>query len=206
MPENDPEPDDADEPDAPPAEHDSDEDVPPAVVDEVERLTRLARDAIDENEAAAYREERDALAAEYDFRARVRDEGARDTLVLYPEEWLADGLIQREEIEDIDRGIERPLESPGPADDWAEVESHNRAIVDRIAAERGEPHVGNVTAFADFMSNHYARAIDDATDAEVTEFLEEYYPRNAWPTESQREAVEESLALAFEVAESIGPD
>jgi hypothetical protein len=185
---------------------DGDEEVPPSVVDEAERLTRLAREAIDENEAAAYREERDALVAGHDFRARVREDGGRDTLVLYPDEWMADGLIQRDQIEDVDRGIERPLEAPGAEDDWEEVESHNRAVADRVAAEHGEPHAANVSAFADFMSNHHARAIDDATDADAEEFLGEYYPRNAWPTDRQRDAVEESVALAFETADAIAPD
>jgi hypothetical protein len=185
---------------------DADPEVPPAVVDEAERLTRLARDAIDENETDLYREKRDEIVSEHDFEARVREEGSRDTLVLYPAEWIEDGLIQRDRIEDVDRGIERPLDAPGAADDWEEVESHNRAIVARVADEHGDTHAANVAAFADFMGNHHARAIDDATDADVEEFLTEYYPRNAWPTGDERDAVEESLALAFEAADVSGPD
>lgn len=179
---------------------DPDPTVPPTVVDEAERLTRLAREAVDENEIEAYHDERDALVDDHDFRARVRDDGSRETLVLYPAEWMEDGLIQRDRIEDVDRGIERPLDAPGAEDDWEEVESHNRSIVERIAADHGEPHATNAAAFADFMGNHHSRAIDDATDAEIEEFLTEYFPRNAWPTADECDAVEESLALVFETA------
>jgi hypothetical protein len=185
---------------------DAEQEVPPDVVDEVERLTRLARDAVDENEAAAYRAERDDLVSTHDFEARVREDEARDTLVLYPAEWIdEDGLIRRERIEDVDRGIERPLEGPGAGDDWEEIEAYNSEVVERVADEHGEHHAANARAFADFMGNHRASPLDDATDDDVAEFLDEYYPRNVWPTDEQREVVAESVELALETAESTGP-
>ncbi|SNR31670.1 hypothetical protein SAMN06266787_1011233 [Halorubrum ezzemoulense] len=71
-------------------------DVPVEAVDEAERLTRLAREAESaeptpeiEQAADQYRERRDALAAEYGYTARVRDED--DALVLYPDGEIARG-------------------------------------------------------------------------------------------------------------------
>jgi len=185
---------------------DSEQEVPPDVVDEAQRLTRLAREAADENEATAYREDRDDLVSAHDFEARVREGESGDTLVLYPAEWIdEDGLIRRERIEDVDRGIERPLDGPGVGDDWAEIERYNSEVVERVADEHGATHAANVRAFADFMGNHHARPLDDATDDEITEFLEEYYPRNVWPTDEQRAVVAASVEIALDVADSTGP-
>ncbi len=50
------------------------------------------------------------------------------------------------------------------------------------------------------MGNHYARRLETAGPRECREFLEEYLPRNAWPTEEQLAAAAESVALAFEAA------
>jgi hypothetical protein len=172
------------------------------VIDEVERLTRLARDAVDGQEAAAYRERRESLLAEYDFTARVREDDAYDTLVLHPEEWLDDGVVQMAAVEDVDRGIERSLGGPGAGEDWDAVAKRNREIAAAVAEEHGEVHGENAAALAEFMSNHYAKPIDAATDDEIEEFVAEYFPRNAWPSEAQRERVDRSVALVFEVAES----
>jgi hypothetical protein len=65
----------------------------------------------------------------------------------------------------------------------------------------GDRHADNASAFADFMSNHYARPVESATSDEVAEFLDEYYPRNVWPTERQRAIVKESIDLVFEAAD-----
>ncbi|WP_411907620.1 hypothetical protein, partial [Salmonella enterica] len=67
-------------------------DVPAEVVDEAERLTRLARQTEDEAAAAFYRDRRDELVDGHDYVPRLRDED--DTLVLYPEEWMDDGTVQ----------------------------------------------------------------------------------------------------------------
>jgi hypothetical protein len=177
--------------------------LPADVVEEAERLTRLARDAVDESEAAAYRDRRASLLADHDYRARVRDDDSRDVLVLHPDEWLDDGLVQVDQIEDLDRGIERPLSGPGEADDWATVDEHNQAVVERVQSEHGEVHGENAAAFAQFMSNHYARAVESVTDAEKEEFLTEYFPRNAWPSDEQRDVVDESLRLAIAAGETL---
>jgi hypothetical protein len=173
--------------------------VPEAVVSEAERLTRLAADAAVEAEAEVYRERRAAIADDHDVTARVRDED--DTLVLYPEEWVEDGVIQVDRIEDTDRAVEVSLSGPDHGAEWADVEAANEAIVAAVAEAHGQTHAANVRAFADFMGNHYLKRVDDATTDETAEFLTEYYPRNAWPSAEQAAVVEESLALAAEIAD-----
>jgi len=182
------------------------DDLPPEpVVEAAERLTRLAREAVDRDEAAAYRVDRDERLADHDYTARVRGDETRDVLVLHPEEWTEDGEIRTERIEDIDRGIEVPLSGPGEGDDWAEIDEYNRDIVAEVREEYDEDHAANVATLADFMGNHYAKPIHDATADELTEFLTEYYPRNAWPTAAQRAVVEKSVRVAFSVADERCP-
>ncbi|QLG63954.1 rnhA operon protein [Halorarum salinum] len=178
------------------SEPDGDEELPADLIEEAERLTRLARKAVDEEEAAAYRSDRERRLAEHDFTARVRE--GDDTLVLHPEEWLEDGLARVDRIEDTSRAIERPLSGPGDPDDWQAVEEYNASLVERVTAEHGETHGANARAFADFMGNHYAKRMDEATDEEVAEFLAEYFPRNAWPTDEQRDLAESSVGFVFE--------
>ncbi len=144
-----------------PDESADDHPLPPAVVEEAERLTRRAREAVDDNEADAYRRERTELIAEYSYRARVREDDEA-VLVLYPDEWLEDGIVQREEIDDLDRGIERPLEGSGD-DNWETVEQHNRALADEVETSHGAVHGANAHALADFMGNHYAKQVEQAT-------------------------------------------
>lgn len=172
------------------------EELPERVVEEAERLTRLAREAVDDQEATAYRADRRDSLDEHDFTARVREED--DTLVLHPQEWLEDGVVRVERVEDTSRAVERSLSGPGDPDDWEAIETHNADVVERVADEHGEPHRANARAFADFMGNHYAKRVGDATPAECEEFVEEYFPRNTWPSKEQRDAVETSVRLAVE--------
>jgi len=175
-------------------------DLPAHALEQAERLTRLARDAVDDAEADAYRRERGTLLAEYGYTARIREDDDGDVLVCYPREWIEDGTVRVENVEDPDRGVERPLEGPGDPEEWEVVADHNRGIAAAVAADHGEVHGANARALADFMSNHYARPIESATDEEVAEFLTEYFPRNAWPDDDQRAVVEESLDLVAETA------
>jgi hypothetical protein len=176
------------------------ETLPREVADEAERLTRLARDAIDENEAAAYRERRADLLADHEYTSRIRGENTEETLVLHPSEWVVDGSVHPDRIEDIDRGIEVPLEGAGDAEDWDAVDEHNAAVAQQVADEHGEVHGANARAFATFMSNHYARPVEEATERMREEFLSEYFPRNAWPSADQQAVVEASLELVTEAA------
>jgi len=173
-------------------------------VEEAERLTRLAREAAVEAAAEAYRERRDDLVDDHDYTARVRQED--DTLVLYPEEWVEDGTVRLERIEDTDRAVEVSLSGPDHGAEWDSVEEANQAIVDAVEREYGSDHAANVRAFADFMSNHYLKRVDDATEAEREEFLTEYYRRNAWPSEAQESIVAESVDLVNDVGDDVpGP-
>ena len=169
------------------------EELPDDVTARARTLTRRMREAVDDEERAAYREERAGLLAEHGYVSRVREDDTGETLVLYPEEWVAEGVVQVDRIEDTGRAIERSLSGVGN-DDWEAVEEHNRAVAEQVRAEHGEVHGGNAHAFADFMSNHYAKRVETATPEEREEFREEYLPRNAWPTEAQREAVSTRLA------------
>lgn len=186
------------------------DELPGNVVAEAERLTRLAREAVDDAEAAAYREERADLLADHGFTGRVRDDDPGETLVLHPEEWVepidgergdGDRKIRTDRIEDIDRAVEVSLSGPGDPDEWDAVDEHNREVVARVREAHGAAHGENAAAFADFMSNHYAKPVEAATDDEIAEFLTEYYPRNVWPSENQREIVEETVELVLETTE-----
>lgn len=173
-------------------------DLPADVREEARRLTRLARAASDDREATAYREDRDERLAAYGYTARVRDD---DTLVCYPAEWIEDGEVVLDRVENTDRGYELALSGAGDPDDWAAVERHNASVVEEIGTEYGDPHRGNVRAFADFMGNHYARPVESASAAELREFITEYYPRNVWLDEEARAVLESSLAYVFEITD-----
>jgi hypothetical protein len=174
--------------------------LPETVVDEVERLTRLARAATDPDEAEAYRADRETLLAEYGFAARVRDDETGETLVCYPAEWLSEGTIRIDAVEDVSRGVEIPLSGTASDEDWEAVDAHNRDVVAKVAERHGEPHAATARALADFASNHYAKPIEALTDAECREFRTDYLPRNAWPSDEQRAHAEESVRLARSVA------
>ena len=177
--------------------------LPDDVVREAERLTRLSRDATDEA-AAAYESRRDELLAERSFAARVRE--SDDTLVLHPAEWLEDGVVRVDRVDDTDRAVEVSLSGPGEGEAWDEAEAHNARLVAAVERDHGPVHAANARAFADFMGNHYARRMETATADELREFLTEYFPRNAWPSAEQREEVEASLALVFEAADAEMPE
>jgi hypothetical protein len=178
------------------------ETLPADVVDAAERLTRLAREAVDDDEREAYLADRDRRLADHGYAARVRE--ADDTLVLHPAEWTEDGTVRLDRVDDTDRAAEVSLSGPG-GDDWATVEAHNAELVAAVADEAGSAHAANARAFADFMGNHYLRRVETATSEEVTEFLTEYFPRNAWPSETEAETVEESLGILFATAETDPP-
>jgi len=179
----------------------ADDDLPDETAERAERLTRLAREAVDDAGAAAYREERADLLAEHGFTPRVRADDDGETLVLHPDEWTEDGTIRPDRIDDTSRAVEIQLTGPGDPDDWNAVAERNREVAARVREVHGEVHGDNAVAFADFMSNHYARPIESATDEEVAEFLTEYFPRNAWPSEKQRTVAGESVELALDAAE-----
>ncbi|WP_235019679.1 rnhA operon protein [Natrialba sp. INN-245] len=185
---------------------DGDEEVPADVVDEVERLTRIARSTPDENETRARERRRDALLEPYGFTARVREDDGDAVLVLYPEEWRDGEVVRTDRIEDVSRAIEVSLEGAGDPDDWSAVDEHNRELVAQVAKRHGDVHGANASALADFVGNHYAKRIESLTGPELSEFRTEYFVRNAWPSPAQRGVVEESIELVYETADEPVPE
>ncbi|MEF8756985.1 MAG: rnhA operon protein [Halobacteriales archaeon] len=177
--------------------------LPRDVVETAAAQTRRARRARDEKQAERHRERRAALLDGRGYSARVREEDTRDVLVLYPDEWLDDGTVRTDRIEDLDRAVEVVLSGAGDPDDWDAVDAHNRRVAERVRDRHGDVHGDNADALADFVGNHYAKPIEDATPEERAEFLAEYFPRNAWPDDRQREAVERSVELAVEAARAL---
>ena len=171
------------------------------VIERATQLTRWARRATGPD-AAEYRERREELLEEHGYLARIR-KGPTDTLVLHPAEWVEDGTVRVDRIDDTDRGIERSLE--GSTEDWAVVEEHNRELADAVEAEHGPVHGANALALSEFASNHYGSKIEALSKAALAEFLTEYFPRNAWPSTEQKAVVEESIELTFEVAGEPAP-
>ncbi|MCL9814799.1 DUF7108 family protein [Natranaeroarchaeum aerophilus] len=180
--------------------------LPTDVIEEAERLTRLAREVSDGSECDAYLSRRDDLLDDEAFEARIRSEDSREVLVLHPAEWLDDGTIRPDRIEDTDRAVEIPLTGPGDPDDWQTVKKHNRDVVERVRENHGDLHGDNARALAEFIGNHYARPIESATAAELQEFRTEYYPRNVWPTEEQRDVVDRSIEVVFETVDRRVPE
>lgn len=188
-----------------PGQDDTDEGsdtIPADVIDRAETLTRRIRNAVDENERAAYRDDRESLLETYEYRARVRKGETGETLVLYPAEWIENGTIRTDRISDTDRAVERAISGTGSEADWDEIDGHNRSIAEQVESRYGAIHGATAVAFADFMSNHYAKPIEAATPEECEEFRTEYFPRNAWPSDEQRERVEESIRRIVDVAKS----
>ncbi|QCS42392.1 rnhA operon protein [Natrinema versiforme] len=177
-------------------------DLSRGIVDEVERLTRLERSAVDENEVEAYEDRRDDLLDEHDFTARIRDDDGDDALVLHPAEWHDEenGVIRTERIDDIDRAVEIPLEGTADPDDWEAVDDHNRDLVAAVREAHGDVHGDNAAMLADFAGNHYAKPIESLTSEELAEFGTDYAVRNAWPSAKQQEVIAESIEHVFETA------
>lgn len=180
-------------------------DVPVDIVDEAERLTRLAREADDDAAAEFYRDRRDELVVDHDYVPRLRADD--DTLVLYPDEWMADGTVQLDQIETTDRAVEVSLSGPGDADRFQEIAAYNDAVAAAVAERKADVHADTARTFAAFMSNYYVRPVDDATPDMRAEFREEFLVRNGWPTDEQLAVVDESLSVIEAVAADIdGPD
>lgn len=172
-------------------------DLPSDTLEQAERLTRLAREAVDEGEAAAYRDERRTLLDKHGFTARIREDDTGDVLVCHPAEWVEDGVIRPERVDDIDRGVEVQLSGPGDPEEWSVVDERNRGVASAVAEDHGDVHGATASALADFMSNHYAKPIAEATPDELAEFKREYFERNAWPSDEQRALLDDSVRLAL---------
>lgn len=168
------------------------------VIEQATQLTRWARRAA-QPAATTYRERRAELVAAHGYTARVR-ESETNVLVLYPEEWVVDGTVRRDRIDDLDRGVERPLSGDTPDEDWEHVWAHNCDLADTVETSHGPVHGANAQALAEFASNHYAARIERLSSEALHEFITEYFPRNAWPSAEQKAVVEKSVRLTFVTA------
>lgn len=176
-------------------------DLPDDVVATAERLTRRAKHAVDETEAAAYRKDREERLAEHGYTARYRE--GDDTLILHPDEWLDDSGTVRMDAVDTADAVEISLSGPGDEEAYRETAAANARVVERVTNEHDEVHAANARALADFAENHYAKPVWELTEGEVEEFRVEYFVRNAWPSDDQRDALERSLEHVKNIADDV---
>lgn len=169
-----------------------------SVLEEAVRLTRLAR-TVSPAEAQAYRDRRDDLLAGQGFRARVREEDGA-VLVCYPEDWIDEsGTVDPASIDDTDMAMEVRLSGRGTQGKYEDAEADNRAVAETVREQYGDRHGDNAVAFAEYMSNHYARRVETATATELEDFLTQYYPRNVWLDADRAAVLEESIGYLFDV-------
>jgi hypothetical protein len=162
----------------------------PDWVNETARLTRVA---LSGDEEAC--ERRDAVAEEHGYETRVREDGV---LVLHPADWLdEDGVIDMGKF-DADEAYEVPLDGRG----YDEARDANDALLDTFEEKDVvcEEDVFNARAFVEFCENHHATAVENAGEKHLSEFLNDYYVRNVWASETAEERVEESLRLLLREA------
>lgn len=157
-----------------------------------ERAIALAR-SLRDTESDETERTLTTLLERYGFRPRIRFDDA--VLVCYPTEWEEDGMVHPTDIDDIDRAIELPFTEDEKVA-WETIATENARIVEDVRSQYGEAHGVNAEAFADFMNNHRAQSIRNATDKDVEEFLTNYYQRNVWPSDEQASLVETSVAIA----------
>jgi len=175
--------------------------LPDSAIEEAERLTRLARRVPDDAEAESYRDRRAELLAEYEYAAVIREESdeSAPTLVCHPIEWRDEqGAIDPAQIDEIDRAADVDLGTADDPEAWDAVAERNDSVVERVRETHGDPHAANADAFAEYVSNHHAKPIPAVTAAELRWFQEEYYPRNVWPSDDQRAALEQSIAYVYD--------
>lgn len=173
--------------------------LPTDVIEEATRLTRLANRTDDRSEEHRhYTNRRAELLDPYEYTTHIRED-PEPTIVFHPTDWVTDGTVDTDAIDDTDNAIERPL-TGGEPQEYDTVAPHNQSIVDAVTDTHGDPHASNAAAFATFMNNHRSRRIETATATDITEFLDEYYPRNTWPTDEQRATICRSLRYTLATA------
>lgn len=171
------------------------EELPPRIEREAMNIGRRVA------EGQASMEDLHELLDLHGFRPRIRDDDDEGpVLVCYPQDWEGEDGVDHDRIDDTDRAIERPLYGSGDRD-WSEIAQDNQRVVDRVREEHGDVHAFNAQAFATFMNNHRARTIAHARQDDVNEFLNEYYPRNVWPSTQAANAVSSSVAIARRTAD-----
>lgn len=173
--------------------------IPRAVVETARAMTRAVRRGT-HADPESLRRRREQLLARYGYAGRVREEESGPVLVCYPADWVEDGVYQPEAVTSTDEAVERSLWSTDRDDDWETVAAHNRDLAATVRDRHGEVHGANAAAFGIYMANHHAVRVEAATAEQVRDFLEEYYPRNAWPSTEEAAAVRQSLERLFAAA------
>lgn len=150
----------------------------------------------DRTDVQEIRRERDAIAERHGYGVRLRD--ADDVLVCYPLDWLDDGTVDLDSVEDLDRAVEVSL--GGGSDDVADVRDANDAVVEPVLEEADDAVGYDAAAFAEYCENHHRARLGEVSRTQVERFLEEYYPRNVWPPDGAEDRVEEALRRVLDRA------
>lgn len=179
-------------------------DLPAAVVETARAMSRVLRRGT-HDDPERIRRRRDELLSRYGYAARVRESDTGPVLVCYPETWIEDGTLQLENLESTENAVERPLNTSLEEEGWEAIADHNRDVAATVRRRFGKIHGANAEAFGTYMANHHGATVETATAEHVETFLEEYFPRNAWPTEAQQNAVETSIRHLFEIVDEAYP-
>ncbi|MFB6187930.1 MAG: rnhA operon protein, partial [Halobacteriaceae archaeon] len=148
-----------------------------------------------------YKQRRRELLDRFDYEFHLRSTENETVLVCYPSAWMDNGIVDIEAIDDRDKAIERNLNSTHSEKDWETIYTINNEIATDVKESYGKIHGQTATAFSEFMSNHRMAPIWNATANDIIEFLQEYFVRNAWPTDAQSAVVNRSLRYTIEMAQ-----
>ena len=172
------------------------------LIDRIVELSRQIISEVDQTAIKSLEERRDRLLEHLPYRVYIRSDTDEPVLVLYPESWIHDGIVDPDRIDSIDEAIERPLSSTVTEDDWADIHRHNMSIAKEVADRFGPVHGANIQALASFLSNHYLTRIEDINSAQLREFRDEYFVRNAWPTVEQKVVLDRSIKIVEQYRQS----
>lgn len=175
-------------------------DFDPDLVERIAELTRQVRRA-DGPEADRIERIREGFLDVMDAHVHVREDDTGTVLVVYPADWRAGDTVEPDHIDDPTRAVEVPLEGVAGDDAWSAVMDYNTTIVDQVTERHGPVHGANAEALATYLGNHHLRRIDEVTEEELRDFLDEYYPRNVWPTDEEAAVVRQSVRLTREAAD-----
>lgn len=153
----------------------------------VQEVVAVARAAVGARRDAGELDRMEDIAGDHGYRARLRDD---DVLVLHPDDWLDDEGVLHGDV-DPDDALEIHLGDSGGAE---EARMRNDDLLEGFEADVEDEDVRfNVERFAEYCENHHGVAVDEVTSQQVEEFVDEYYPRNVWPSGSAEEKLESSL-------------
>jgi len=160
-----------------------------------EQLRRLGQAHLDGEDMADAIDEIVRCAG---YRWRIRE--ADSTLVCVPGTWFNDGVVMPERV-DTAEAIE--IECAPSATGYDAVATANAEVAAAVSAAYGPTHGENAAIIARFMSAHMRRPIASMTEADRAAF-DEFYRRNAWPSDDAKEVITQSVKLMRELAATDG--